>query len=87
VTGPTATEVATHLARRADAVIRKALVSRLGPDFTHAEVARRVTAQCGPDGDTYLLDGVQFLWMGPIKINEGPEGVFSVDREWREVPA
>jgi hypothetical protein len=87
MTGPTATEVATHLARRADAVIRKALVARLGPDFTNAEVVARCSAVCSPGGDTYLLDGVEFLWIGPVKISEGPEGVFSVDREWREVPA
>lgn len=82
---PTATEIGVHLARRADAVIRQALVKRLGPAFTNAEVVDRCIVQCGPAGDTYLLDGVEFLWMGPIKVTESPEGVFSVDREWREV--
>jgi hypothetical protein len=80
-----AAQAALHLARRADAVIGAALLRRW-PLFDPGQVTTRVTVVAATDGDTYYLDGVEFLWMGKPVITHNDDGTISVDRQWREVP-
>ncbi len=80
-----ASAAALHLARRADAVIGAALLRRW-PLFDPGQVTTRVTVISAPDGDTYYLDGVEFLWMGKPVITQDDDGTISVARQWREAP-
>lgn len=81
-----AARAALHLAQRASQVVLDALNKRVSPGLTVAEVSERVTVVSGPSGDTYFLDGVEFLWLGKPAITQNDDGTISVDRQWREAP-
>lgn len=74
---------AEHLARRYDDVIERALTQALGrEDWTPEEIAPRVHLTASPGGDTFTLDGVPLVWIGPLKLQQ-KGGHIMAEREWR----